>query len=271
MKSLKIILYILVFSSCNTDYKNQIPDKVLIDVGFYPAFHLPIQVKILKNNDSGYLTCKVLGRDTLHKITAFDSVLLTKNDFDTFFKILDTVSLLKMHYETVDIGMDGITIDATIIQNEETNKFATWSPSRKEKPIDYKFLDAVFDLINKKLPKEENYIEDVQDYLSYGLGIKIKNDNPAIIKMYGGYTIFDATKLQLFFDSLPRDKPIIMDMSNFGGMGSILHDYFAVCDGTHEKMIWVTPGDWKEYFTRVGIDTNKMVSDIETARKMIGQ
>ena len=271
MKSLKVISVLLIFASCKSNHQTQVPDKVLIEAGFYPSFHLPVEIKLQKDSDSGYLTCKALDYDSANKVIAFDSVLLTKNDFDTFFKMLDTVSLLKIPYDTLDLGMDGITVVASIIQNGQTNKFRTWSPSRYEKPMHYRFLDAIFNLLNKKLPKLENYIENVQDYLSYGLGIKIKSENPIVIKMYGGYSIDDATKLQSFFDSLPRNKPVIMDMSNFGGMGTILHDYFAVCDGTHEKMIWVTPGKLKEYFTEVGIDTTKMTSSVEIAKRMAAQ
>ncbi len=270
MKTPIIIILISFFSSCNgdKDHRTITPDKLSINIGFYPSFHLPVQLRLHKNGDTGYLTCKVLARDASYKVVSFDSVLLNKNDLDTFFRILDTISLLKIPYDTLDIGNDGITIYVDIIQDGQTNKFWSWSPSRKNQPTQYKFLDAVFDLINKKLPKEENYIEDVQDYLSYGLGIKIKGENPMIIKMYGDYSIDDANELQLFFDSLPRDKPIIMNMSNFGGMGSILDDYFTVCDRKHEKMIWVTPGNLRNYFAQVGIDTNKMAPDIESAKKM---
>jgi hypothetical protein len=60
-----------------------------------------------------------------------------------------------------------------------------------------------------------------------------------------------------------------MDMSNFGGMGTVLNDYFSDCDASHKKMVWVTPGRYRQYFINVGIDSSKMAPDIETAKKMI--
>jgi len=267
MKSLIFISIILLLTSCNSVEKKQLPNGLFIETEFYPSFHSAIKLEIHKIKETGYLTFRVLEYGTKDKIVSFDSVQLTIDDFIQFFKTLGSVSLLKIPYDTLDIGLDGVTFDGRISQDGELNEFWGWSPTRKEKPIQYKFLDAIFELLNNKLPRQENYIEDVQNYFSYGLPVKVKSTKPYVARMYGGLSLGDEGDLQIFFDKVPIDKTAILDMSNFGRMGTMFHPYFKTFDSLHPKLIWVIPGERRYFFKISGVDTTKMVESLELALK----
>jgi len=244
---------------------------LVIETGFYPSFHYPFELEIHKNNKTGYLIIKVLDYGIKDKIIEFDSVQLTNDDFIQFFKTLDPVSLLEIPYDTLDIGADGITFDVKIHQDGKVSKFWSWSPTREVKPIHYKYLDAIFELLNNKLHKQENYIENVQRYFSYGLPVKIKSTNPFIARIYGGLSLGNEGDLQEFFDKVPIDKIAILDMSNLGSMGTMFYPYFKTFDSLHPKLIWVASGDSKNYFKLSGIDTAKMVESLELALKKVNE
>src|SRR4051794_12434597 len=114
MRVLYFITVLLLFG-CNQ--KTYLPDELNVDLAFYPSFHLPIKVKIYKHKDTGYLTFIALDYDSAKKMLSFDSVTLSKEDFLEFFKKLDTVSLLQIPYDTLQRPMDGIMVEANIIQN----------------------------------------------------------------------------------------------------------------------------------------------------------
>lgn len=174
MRCLVTIFFILMITGCKpgngTKIKTEtkaLPTTTFIDISFYPAFNSSSRLIIAKTYDKGYITCSVTANETSEKKNLFDSVQLEKSDFDSFFNALDTVSLLKISDDITSPGVDGITIEVSIIQYNHSNKFKTWSPRRKDKPSDYFFLDAVFGLVNRKLPGESDYFKTIKSYLDY--------------------------------------------------------------------------------------------------------
>ena len=74
------------------------------------------------------------------------------------------VSLLSMKSPHQSRIFDGIGVVVECAKGDQHNTFYFHSPQRHEYPAIYKILDATFDLANQTLPKEEVFMEDVQQY-----------------------------------------------------------------------------------------------------------
>lgn len=259
MKIQLLILAVTILSGNTIAGKKDIPEELLIESIFYPSFHHPVKLKLYKSREDGYLTFIVLDKKDEMKAILTDSVLLTKNDFAVFFKKLRNTSLLKIPNDSTRTGNDGITLKTKILQDGQVYQFESWSPPRND------FLDALFELLNKKLPAQENYIEDIQTYFDYGLPVKIKSTAPFIARFYGGISIDFYDELLKFFKKVPKRRKAVLDMSNFWVMGKIFYDDFEEFDLSHPKLIWVIPSNKREYFKEIGIDSSKMVESLNLA------
>ncbi len=288
---MKTILTVILFSITLTCCKNEItsehqkvqkiktkePTNFNLEVQFLPAFSNPVKLKLVKEIDSGYLECTVnelhftrYTVSTSRKIKSISKINLSKTDFERFFKILDTTSLLELRDDSI-YGRDGISIIVDILQDSLKNKAQIWSPERENATNFYNLLDALFDLANRKLIFQEKHIEDIQIYLSYSPWMKVKCTAPLIIKMFGSYSVDDTCTLRTFFDLLPKNQRVIIDMTNFHGMGTVLDFYFHDSEDLREKLIWVTGNNkQKEYLLRIGCTEDKMVQDIKTAIERVG-
>lgn len=259
MKILTLIVAAIILSGNSITDQKDSPKDLLIESAFYPSFHLPVKLKLHKSGADGYLIFMVLDIKDKSKIIIRDSVRLGENDFINFFKKLHNTSLLKIPSDTMNIGNDGITLSTEILQDGQAHQFRSWSPARDN------FLDAIFDLTYSKFPKQEKYIENIQAYFNYGLPVKIKSVNPFIAKFYGSISIDLYSDLQKFFKKVPKRKKAILDMTNFWGMGTVFNDDFEEFDLSHPKLIWVIPNDKKYYFKNIGLDTAKMIENLELA------
>ena len=48
-------------------------------------------------------------------------------------------------------------------------------------------------------------------------------------------------------------------------MGSVFDDDFEEFDLSHPKLVWVIPKDKKNYFKNIGLDTTKIVENLDLA------
>ena len=133
--------------------------------------------------------------------------------------------------------LDGITGRIEKHDNEqiyETLKFV--SPNRKNFKLDYKSLDAFFQVIEEEATSKEylrEYLEDLKGYFDYGLPVKQINDNPLEFRLWGSLTGNEENELYNFLDSLPKEEPIIFDVTNFPGMGNMFHGKFREFNKNH--------------------------------------
>ena len=258
MRPLYLISLILLFSGCA-----KIPDKLSMDVDFGGDYS--VKLKIKKNFEDGYLTFLVQEYGE-KKLLAFDSVLLTSRDFYIFFKMLDTVSLLNIPYDTLYIPTDAITVWVKINQDGNTNDFISIS---RGDPSFRLFKYALMDLLNRKLPKQDYYIEDLERDLGTNKSTKIKSKDPFVVKMCDRLSSRKENELKELFRKVPKDKSVIIDMTKFGIMDDILKPYFKSFDSSHPKAIWVIQEDRRMNLAVVGIDTLKMVKSLDIAKKII--
>jgi hypothetical protein len=237
-----------------------------LDVVFEQSFAYPLELTILKNEDNGYVTIKAEDYGNI-PVAIKDSVPLTEEDFSSFFKTLDTVSLLTLPFDTAAEGTytDGGSMAATVLQDGQRNYFETDLPSRRKTPRHYRLLDAVFELANKKFTRFDKYIESNQRCYEYSPFVNIKSESPKVVRLYGVYQEWDSLELARFFQQFPDSAPLVVDLSNIGYPG--LPNLFRSFDKSHSNLMWVS-GDRYDYFLpSIGVDSAKVGRTLEEVEK----
>lgn len=254
---------------CHNKEKTLIPGNIKLHVTIAQSFADPFKLTISKTGDVGYATMHIYDySDTGTSYSElFDSVLLFNEDFEAFFKTLDTVSLLSLPSDTADRGTytDGGTFAVDVFRDGKTHHFEADQTSRKKTPYYYNLLDAVFLLANKKFEKYEAYIEDNQSYYEYSPYAKSKASYPQVIRLYGAYPMVDSSSLAHFFQQFPDTSTLIVDLSNIGHPG--LDNVFQAFDSSHPNIMWVH-GDHYEYFLpSIGVNSTKIVVTLKEAMR----
>lgn len=264
MKNIRFITVFLFLSGCK--YFNKTPDQLSIEVGYYGARYFePLEIKIFKQNEIGYLTIKVLDFHT-KAIKSMDSVRFTNKDVYDFFELQDTSDLLHIPYDTLAIPNDADLMVVKLSFDGKKNNFETYSRGGAELRL---FNDAIFKLLNSKFLGLESSIEDVEISYSYSKPLRLKSTNPFVARFYNGLWKEDKEFVIDFFKTVPIQNPAIFDMRQFYMVDPSLDSMFKSFVVTHPKLIWVVKEDKRSYLQHRGIDTLAMVPSMEAAFQML--
>jgi len=272
MKRLFFILFVGLLTSCSN--KTNKVDATLADVSYFayyadfgPAFMPSCRISIIKNDKIGQIKLTVFNfRDTSRtlRINYVDSVVLTESDFKYFFNTLDTISLMKMKSDS-SMGFDGIGVNNTCYQDSIKNAFYFWSPNKGSK--EHKIVEAVIGLSRQKFTamKCQEYFESLEQYFDFGLPCKKISDNLYEVRIYGSLSSNEEQELNKFINELPSDRPVLIDMTNFEGMGTMYYPLFKNLITRNKKIVWATK--YNQQLKEIGVDTTTISEDIETARQ----
>lgn len=159
--------------------------------------------------------------------------------------------------------LDGIGFKVSKINSRnDTISLTSISPSRTEEfQMDYKLLDAFFDLSYKSIDDYDGIsgIENIQDYFNYGLPLRIVNENPIEYRIWGSISGCrdDNQEFLRILESLPNDKPVIFDLRN----GSIAYCLNEVLEEYSQKKQLYIYGD------ESALQSKKFMDEIKLAEK----
>jgi hypothetical protein len=146
----------------------------------------------------------------------------------------------KYYYEDVMMctWTDGITVKGQLSNGDTVKKIYFFAPSKGEQ--NHFLAKLLFELMNQYFKNELTitYIERLEGYFGFGLGLKKLSDRPLTFKIYGVISLAEENDLIVFFDSLPKDRKIFIDMSNFSGMGTHFYENFIELNKTHNNIYW---------------------------------
>jgi len=131
------------------------------------------------------------------------------------------------------IVLDGVTVIGTFSQNNNVREFVFKSPAKGTE--NHKLMEQIFMLMNKFFTEERvvMYIEQLQGYFSFGLGLKKLPDTPLRCKLYGTNSSGDQAELATFLNSLPSCKEVLIDVPNFTGMDTMFYSLFKTLVNTN--------------------------------------
>jgi len=208
-------------------------------------------------------------KDTSRTVALTDSVKLNKGDFDDFFRKLgDEVNLLETK-SNPESGLDGIGVNNFVRNGNEHNEFHFWSP--RKGTSEHKIIETWMRLVRNHFTalKHIEYFESLEQYFDFPLPCRITSRDPWEVRIYGVLSVDEERTRELtqFLDSLPSDKPVLVDMTNFQGMGTFFYPLFRNLIKRNGQIVWVVR-DNKELL-EIGVNKNRIVDEVSLGRQRI--
>ncbi len=165
-------------------------------------------------------------------------------------------------------GLDGIILECLIQEKQGNHRFFAWSPDPDHSPRQHRFGIALFRLAMEvaRIPGTVEYLEQVHMYLSKGLPVKVFDETPRRIRLFGSLASTHAEALLSLFASLSPDEPVLMDLSNLEGMGTALHPLFARFHGRPGRTAWRVSAPAAHHLGEAGIPRDCLFEELELAR-----
>ncbi|WP_164010090.1 hypothetical protein [Pyxidicoccus trucidator] len=170
--------------------------------------------------------------------------------------------------DALELGADGITLECLIRQEGGVRRFNAWSPDAQHSPRQHGFVLALYRLAADlaREPALVEFLEQLHGYLGTGgLPVKVFEETPRRIRFFGGLSSPDAEALEAFFASLPPEEPLLMDLSGFEGMGTLLHPLFARFHARPGRTAWWVNRSAARHLTAAGVPGTCLHPDLESA------
>ncbi|HUY89661.1 MAG TPA: hypothetical protein VMV10_13075 [Pirellulales bacterium] len=136
------------------------------------------------------------------------------------------------------LGLDGMSISVVHTCGDTMTSFETWSPDPGSP--EGKFVALLYSL-GWELLKEQASIqrlEQLHGYLRLGLPARVIHGEVATLRLFGILSSNEARELRQLFASIPPGTPLVLDMTNFEGMGTLLYPIFAEFATRHPIIGW---------------------------------
>ncbi len=254
MKLIQTVLLVFFNIAClgqasDTDYT--------LSLDFEPSFISPSKVTLCTKKDTSIIEFTIYKDLTKRDLGLKSQATIAKNDITTLsiflrdykFSMNKSRDLFRTDTVLIDgktniintVGTDGISVNGTYTQNNIAKEFSFWSPRKGSE--NNKLVKQIFTLLSKSFPEEKsiNYIEQLEGYFHFGLGIKKISDDPLKYKLYGAITSSEEKEITNFMNNLPFDKDVFIDLSNFNGMGSMFYPLFKSLTDKNKRVYWVKP------------------------------
>jgi hypothetical protein len=202
-----------------------------------------------------------------------DSVNLSPADLTFFFTKLDSVAMRKLGTSDYPPGTDGITVYNTILQDSTEHKFKFWSPRKDRAPQEHKLVEAVLGLSRRKFtaPKEQEYFESLEQYFDFGLPCKITSTDPFEVRIYGSLSSDAEQELTKFIHLLPSNRPVLIDMTNFEGMGTMFYPLFRSLLARNNRIVWVASKWSRNQLQEIEVPANRITMSTAEGQALIKQ
>jgi len=166
-------------------------------------------------------------------------------------------------------GLDGMSVEAAYCSLDIAHSFSAWSPS--EDSPQGRFVVLLYKLAWAVLRNSTSIerLEQLHGYLNLGIPYRVLEESPRRLRLFGRLSSQDEEGLRSLFSSISYEEPLVVDMENFEGMGTLLHPLFVEFASSRDNLAWVGPSQAPEYLGEVGIPESAISESIETARQKV--
>lgn len=274
MKVAVLLVILTLLASCaEVQEKAKQPQSFRYQGEFYPSFMPECRISIQANKGVGQIKLTIAKDLESETAVALDSLSLNATDLALFYTSLDSVRLLESVTNTsYPPGTDGITVYNTVTQDGKQSKFHFWSPRRNSS--EHRVVDAVMGLARRKFISQrlQEYFEDLEQYFDHPLPCKINNTSPLEVRIYGTVEYMQEGELVKFMKSLPSDKPILIDVTNYKQGPSYCYPSFKELVTRNNQVVWVSASasSWNvKQLEEIGVPSSNVTSTLEAGRNRL--
>lgn len=163
---------------------------------------------------------------------------------------------------------DGMSLECLVQEGRVNHRFFGDSPDPAIDPRQRGFAAALcrlaMDLARE--PGTQLFLERVLVSDDRGLPVRVFEETPRRIRIFGGLTSSEAEALEALFASVAPGEPVVMDLSNFQGMGEALYPHFARFHARTGRTAWWARGFAVRQLIAAGIPRDLLFPDLASAR-----
>lgn len=125
------------------------------------------------------------------------------------------------------IILDGVRLKCTIIENGISKQHEFICPEYGTNEL--MLVNNFFETVQKYIFDQSfvNYIEHIEGYFVDNLPVKIFEEQPLRLRIYGSLSIHEKEALTATINKVIHTNEVVIDMTNFVGMGTILYECFC--------------------------------------------
>jgi len=168
-------------------------------------------------------------------------------------------------------GLDGMSISATYRQGESESHFETWRPAPESPEGEY--VGLIYRLAWEVVQTETSIerLEHLHQYLQLGLPARVIEGDVKCLRLFGSLTSLNESALRTTFESLDRDDPLLVDMTNLEGMGTLLYSAFLEFSPRHALLAWAVSKNARQHIELMGIDNPILFDSVADAAEWLRQ
>jgi hypothetical protein len=169
------------------------------------------------------------------------------------------------------LGIDGMPVLGEIADGSGVQRFRAWSPTSHRHAEHHRFFAGLHRVASRCLVGVESQVvlEQLHGYLDLGLPLRDLGGTPRHVRLFGRLSHPADPDLVRFFDAAMNDDPLLMDLSNFEGMGTALHPLFRAFDSRPGLTVWCASKAARGHLKAIGIPDDRAVDDVEAARRRL--
>jgi hypothetical protein len=187
------------------------------DLRFFPAFHLASAVHISSRPGSAELTV-TYGNARTHG-HAKERLLLSQGTSETFCSRILQIMAMPQRPDRRMVA-DGVAVEGMFRHGASPPQvISAHSPNQRDHPADYGIVDALFTVL-ESVPVScalNESLEQLALYFHFGLPVRIISEPTYTVRVYGGVTGEHEEDFARLLSSLPTDKSVTFDFTNWDG------------------------------------------------------
>ena len=163
------------------------------------------------------------------------------------------------------IGLDGMSVNAAYRHGKTETDFEAWSPAPESAPGRYICLiyDLAWKVVNKQLSIER--LEQLHGYLQLGLSARVIDGEVKCLRLFGSLSSNDEEALRTMFSSFGQDEPLLIDMTNFDGTGTLLYTVFIEFASHRQNVAWAASKSARTHIDSMGLTAPKVFETTDDA------
>lgn len=153
------------------------------------------------------------------------------------------------------IILDGVGLKCTIVESGITKQHEFRCPESESNEL--MLVNHFFDLVQKCISEQSftNYIELIEGYFANNLPVKIFEEKPLRLRIYGSLSIYEKEGLTAIINKILGKNELTIDMTNLVGMGTILYECFKPLNNI-PKLTFLANESALRHIEAMGFDKN---------------
>ena len=229
--------------------------EYILQIDFRPSFH---------RSSKWTVSCFSLGAKLA--VVVNKEQRFKEDSLQRIFKLCSdqATHLFEVCYETLRhyssdwnrIGFDGISVQGNFTSKAFClDEFSFWSPRRNQYP--HNLVEALLSLVHLDSLKIDDkftpYYEQLHSYFDFGIPVRIIEGNPKRLRIYRHLSSDMEDELSKIIRYIKPAEDLIVDMSNFDGMGTMLCPVFRPLIERPGSTGWIASAEAMPYLEAMAV------------------